>query len=188
VLAVAALTRGPSTNVGDGGTPTPTPTASGAATPAGATPSAGIGLPACRMRDFAWTSDPWTGGAGARGTNVVFRAADSIQPCAIDNLPSLTLRDAAGGLVASAGGGIGSRVEVGPGSLLEIGIAWSNWCGPQPAQPLGLTLTLAGDPTALPLVPPGGEQIPVPPCSGPQQPTTLSVTTFQPSNRPPPQG
>jgi hypothetical protein len=189
VLSVAALTRGPSTNVGDGGTPTPTPTsAATGGSSSGATPSAGTGLPACQLKDFAWASDPWTGAAGARGTNVVFRAADSIQPCAIDSRPSLALRDANGALVESAGGGVAPRVEVGPGSVLEIGIFWSNWCGAQPAQPLGLNLTLAGDPTALPLVPPGGQQIPVPPCSGPQQPSALSVTNFQPSNRPPPQG
>ena len=41
VLSVAALTRGPSTSVGDGGTPTPTPTSSpNGGSSAGATPAA----------------------------------------------------------------------------------------------------------------------------------------------------
>jgi hypothetical protein len=152
-----------------------------------ATPSAPAGPPPCTADDLSWRADPWTGAAGSRGTNAVF-TADEVRPmCVIAGRAGLELRDANGTLlVASEGAGTGADVMVDHGSVLEIGIAWSNWCGPTPVQPLQLAFVLPGDPMGLvPLGPPVSDEILVPPCLGAGQPTTLSVTEFQPANRPP---
>jgi hypothetical protein len=80
-------------------------------------------------------------------------------------------------------------VATDPGrTQFEVGVAWSNWCGPEPARPLEISITLAGDDVAIPLVPPPGTEILVPPCMGAGQDSALSITGFQPSSRPPPEG
>lgn len=189
------LSRGnapaPGTNGTGAGSPTPSPV------PSLAVPSANPSLAApstrdCRHVDFAWTSDPWTGAAGSRGTTVLFRGVDSLTGCEISGRAVLVLRDANGGTLLSAETPV-STVGVEAGTLLEIGISWSNWCGDAPAGPISLALTLPGDSSEVPLVPPTdapgpGSGIPVPPCNGVGQPSVLNATDFQPSDRTPPEG
>ena len=99
---------------------------------------------------------------------------------------TLTLRDANGALLLTAHAGA-TDVSVKAGDLFEMGVSWSNWCGNDPAQPISLTLVLPGDSLPVPLVPASGS-IQVPPCNGPGQPSSLSGTGFQPSDRTPPEG
>jgi hypothetical protein len=67
------------------------------------------------------------------------------------------------------------------GTQLEIGVSWSNWCGPGPEAPR--LLVVIDEQPVLVMV--GDARVPVPPCNGVGQPTTLNVTAFEPSERPP---
>jgi hypothetical protein len=182
VVLTRGLGPGPG-NTGTGSNPTPTPTL--AATPA---PTASpVPVAACHAGDFAWSSDPWGGAAGSRGTTILARGVTGLQgPCVIRGQATLTLRDANGALLLTAHAGA-TNVSVKAGDLFEMGVSWSNWCGNDPAQPISLTLVLPGDSLPVPLVPASGS-IQVPPCNGPGQPPSLTGTGFQPSDRTPPEG
>ncbi|MEO8252137.1 MAG: hypothetical protein ABI578_06645 [Chloroflexota bacterium] len=140
----------------------------------------------CHADDFAWSTDPWGGAAGARGTSVLLRGVTSLVACEIGGSASLELRDSNGQLLLSAQTPA-SAVKVNAGTLLEVGVTWSNWCASAPATPLTLTLTLPGDAQKAPLVASAGE-IPIPPCSGIGQGSVLSATDFQYSTRAAPEG
>jgi hypothetical protein len=174
------LTLGRSPAPGTSGTGASSPTPSAAVSRAPLTPVD------CRAEDFAWSTDPWTGAAGSRGTTVLARGVTSLAGCDIRGRASLVLRDASGHDLLSAQSA-DSTMSVHAGTLLEIGISWSNWCGTDPTGPLSLSLTLPGDTQQVPLVASQG-QILVPPCLGEAQPSALSATDFQLSNRTPPEG
>lgn len=148
--------------------------------------SSGPAVRACHAEDFAWTTDPWTGAAGSRGTTVVARGVTSLAGCEIRGRATLVLRDANGRDLVAAEAPV-SSVSVDAGTVLEIGVSWSNWCGNDPAVPLALSLTLPGDTHAVPLVASTGT-IPVPPCMGIGQPALINATDFQPSDRVAPEG
>lgn len=154
------------------------------------TPTQAASLPAssaaCRAEDFAWSTDPWGGAAGSRGTTVLARGVSSLVGCQIQGRSALALSDGNGHLLLTAQSPA-SAVAVHAGSLLEIGISWSNWCDADPASPLSLSLTLPGDSQPVPLVPSTGE-IQVPPCLGQGQPSVLNATDFQFSSRAAPEG
>ena len=182
VIAVV-LSRGLAPGPGTGGTvssPSPTPTLAPTPTPA----SSPAPVAACRAGDFAWSSDAWGGAAGARGTTILGRAVASLADCKLQGDPTLTLRDANGTLLI-AGHAAPTKITVKAGMLFQVGVTWSNWCRAEPVQPISLTLTLPNDTTPIPIIPPGASQIEVPPCNGPGQPSTLSGTDFQPSDRAP---
>ena len=142
----------------------------------------------CTAADFAVTSDPWDAGAGSRGTRVVFRVVDSVDQCTLGGSLAGRIVDATGSLLVEGTSDAAPDERVGAGTQLEIGVSWSNWCGPEPAQPLAVSVTLAGDETAIPLVSPAGSEVLVPPCMGSGQDSILNVTPFEPSTRPPPEG
>lgn len=179
-LAIA-LTRVPQpapSGVGAGGSPGPSPTVR--ATPTQPEPAT------CVAGDFAWSTDPWGGAAGSRGTNVLLRGVTSLTGCLIAGDVSVQIRDANGQVLVSAT--TTSHLRSTAGDVFEIGIAWSNWCGQDPAAPLTAALQLPGDATEVPLVAPGDAGIPVPPCNGEGQPSNLSVTEIQPSTKAFPDG
>lgn len=187
VVAVV-LTRGlgPSpSNTGTGSNPTPTvtpaPTPTVALTPT-PTPSPAP-VAACHGGDFSWSSDAWGGAMGSRGTNILARAVRSLGTCDLNGEATLTLRDGNGSVLVT-GHTAATNTRVSGGQAFQVGVSWGNWCGPNPTQPISLSLTLPGDATQVPLIPPGGSAIPVPPCNG-SAPTSLSGTDFQPSNRAP---
>ena len=120
---------------------------------------------ACGAADFLIASDPWDAAAGSRGTRIVFRVVESTPSCL---LPAAV--DA-------------SITEVTAGTQVELGISWSNWCGPAPAAGLSLLVRVGED--SIPIGPAGDGTILVPPCLGSGQPSALNVTGFQPSERPP---
>ena len=184
VIAVV-LSRGVAPGPGTGGTvPSPTPTLVPTSTPTPAPTPSPAPVAACRAGDFAWSTDPWGGAAGSRGTVILARAVASLGTCELHGDATLTLRDANGTLLI-AGKAAPTKITVSGGQTFQIGVHWSNWCGAEPAQPISLTLKLPGDATEVPLIPPGGSQILVPPCNGPGQPSVLSGTDFQPSARAP---
>jgi hypothetical protein len=162
----------------------------------GATPTAHptatqpMPITSCTADDFAWSTDPWNGAAGSRGTSVLLRGVASLTGCRIDGAVTVQIRDANGDILVS--NSATSRQRAAAGDVFEVGIAWSNWCDADPAKPLSAVLHLPGDGTEIPLLAAGeGRQvgeIPVPPCNGETQPSNLSVTDIQPSTRKFPDG
>jgi hypothetical protein len=117
----------------------------------------------------------------------VLRVVDSTAACVQPQLVGAEIRDAHGTVLArvtqrTLGGRPAPTARFSAGAQLELGVAWSNWCGPPPDGPR-LILLLNGDEVAV--EPADGSAILVPPCMGVGQPTALSVTDFQPSARPP---
>jgi hypothetical protein len=161
-------------DVGNGGTPSPGPSEAGV-------------LPACGPDDFLVASDPWGGAAGSRGTTIVLRVVDSTAACVKPQTVGAEIRDADGtvlavGVFQTFGGRPAPTARLAAGTQVELGVAWSNWCGAPPTAP---TLSLLLDSVSVPVEPSDGSAILVPPCMGVGQPTTLSVTDLQPSERPP---
>ena len=162
-------------------------TASPSASAATASPAASAppGIDSCGADDFAVASDPWGGAAGSRGTTVVLRVVSSTAACDLPAVVTARIADAQGATVVTGASDPVAVARVGPGTQLEVGIAWSNWCEPDPAAPLGLELRLDDGGPWMPIAAPEGAGPLVPPCMGSGQATNLSVTGFQPSERPP---
>ena len=173
-------------NPGVGSNPTPTAASTPTVAPTPMPTPTPAPVAACHAGDFAWTSDAWGGAMGSRGTTILARGVSSLQPCVIRGEATLTLRDANGTLLLTGHAGA-TNASVKAGNLFEMGVSWSNWCGKDPAQPISLTLVLPGDTLPVPLIPASGSIL-VPPCNGPGQPSSLSGTGFQPSDRTPPEG
>lgn len=191
VVAVVGLAAGYRSVTRDAGTgeggPLPTEGGSAPSLPAPSA-SASDGVRACGAADFAIASDPWDAGAGSRGTRVVVRAQDSLDGCLLGGRLAARIVDASGEELVSTESGATATMRVTAGTQLEIGVAWSNWCGTTPAEPLELLVRFPADPLEVPIVPPAGTSVLVPPCLGSGQDTSLSVTGFQASDRPPPEG
>jgi hypothetical protein len=117
---------------------------------------------------------------------VLLRGVTSLEGCTIDGRLTVEIRDANGRALVS--NSVANHQRVNAGDVLELGIAWSNWCDSNPSLPVSAVLRLPGDDADVPLIASGGEDIPIPPCNGPGQPTNLSVTGLQPANRPFPEG
>jgi hypothetical protein len=174
VAIVSGLGRGGNVSVGGGGSGSPTATPSTVATP---TPVATTGG-ACLSGDVVLTAEPWGGAAGSRGTVVTVALADGATPCDVATAPRGRMVDGSQShLVASDSSAAGmTRLEA--GVSYTVGVAWSNWCDPAPAGPIGLELQLDG--WSWTPVPASGGADPVPPCMG-SAPTSLSVTELQPA-------
>lgn len=173
----AMVTDGSGIGTGD----VPTATASPSASP----PPSLAGTTGCRATDFAVASDAWDSAAGSRGTRVVFRVVASTASCSLSGSVAGRITDASGAvLVEGASPSRPAPADLPSGTQIELGVAWSNWCGPEPSEPQ-LSLRLAGDDSWIPIVPPGGSAILVPPCNGIGQPTALNVTGFEASDRAP---
>ncbi len=173
------LTRSPAPGTGGVG--------AGGSTPPEASSQVPTATVACRAEDFAWSTDPWGGAAGSRGTTVLARGVTSLTGCQIHGEAGLALSDASGHTLLAARSA-STAISVHAGTLLEIEISWSNWCGSDPAGPLSLSLTLPGDRQAVPVLASDGGPIPIPPCLGSGQPAVLNATDFQLSSRAAPEG
>jgi hypothetical protein len=186
VIAVV-LTRGFSPGPGTGGTvwsPSPTPVPTSTPTPVPTPTASPAPIAACRAGDFAWSADPWGGAAGSRGTIILARAVASLGRCELQGDATLTLRDANGTLLIT-GKSAATKITVTAGQVFQVGVSWSNWCGAEPAQPISLQVTLPGDTMPVPLVPAADQGLTFKTCNGPGQPSVLSGTAFQPSDRAP---
>lgn len=184
VVAVVAWTAWQAAISDDRATGTgglPTATTSPSASPAGIT--------GCRGMDFAVASDPWDSAAGSRGTVIVFRLVDSTASCTLPTELTGRITDASGAvLVSGTSPAMPEESQVVAGTQLELPVSWSNWCGTAPVEPLNLEIRLDGDDAWIPMIPPVGSTILVPPCMGSGQPAALNLTEFQPSDRPPIEG
>jgi len=169
--------------VGDGTRATASPSAS--ATPASPPASTAPAIGPCTAEDIAVASDPWSGAAGSRGTTVVLRIVDSTPACDLPDVVTARIADAADATVVEGATDPVAIDRAESGTQLELGIAWSNWCEAEPAAPLSLQIQLVDEATWIPVIAPGGAGPIVPPCMGSGQPTNLSVTSLQPSDRSP---
>jgi len=172
----AARSDGRGTGTGE----LPSATASRSASAAGSGP--------CRAADVAVTSDPWDSAAGSRGTTVVFRVVDSTASCTLPNEVTGRITDGSGAVLITGVSQAMADAEAASGTQLEMGVSWSNWCGPAPAEPLSLDIRLATDDVWIPIVPPAGSTVLVPPCMGTGQPAALNLSGLEPSDRPPIEG
>jgi hypothetical protein len=172
VAVVAAILAGP------GASPSP-----GVGSGGSATPSASASSPSnrCTILDITFSAEPWGGAAGSRGTMVTISSIDGRYACALAPSVAAQIADANGAvLVEGAATSSGPPVVVRPGTAFAVGVAWSNWCGADPAGPVRLSLQPEGWPSPVPVTVPAGGN-PVPPCLGSGEPSTLSVTEVQPA-------
>jgi hypothetical protein len=177
VLQAAQSERG---GTGTGELPSETASPPPTASPAG--------IAGCRGMDFAVASDPWDSAAGSRGTVVVFRVVDSTSSCMLPRELTGRITDASGAVLVTGTSPAMPEDSVAAGTQLEVGMSWSNWCGTQPVEPLTLEIRMAGDDAWIPMIPPVGSTVLVPPCIGDGQATALNLTGFQPSDRAPIEG
>lgn len=133
----------------------------------------------CGPDDLTLAADPWGGAAGSRGTLVTISLADGRDACVVAGAISAQIRDANGSvLVEGESAGAVGPIILEPGAAPLLSVTWSNWCGPSPAAPLGLWLTLDSWPSPSPVAVPDGTD-PVPPCSGASVPSSLSVADLE---------
>lgn len=136
-------------------------------------------LGACGIQDVARSSEAWGGAAGSRGTVVTVSLAPGRYACALPaTVYGQIVDDTGAQLVTGRTPATTGSVSLEPGATFSIGVAWSNWCGAEPAAPLSLSLAFGGGPSLL-----VGEHgsIPasaVPPCNG-EGASALSLTDLQ---------
>jgi hypothetical protein len=174
VLAVAAASALLSPGTPEGGF--------GAGSSEPTTPTVSASPPApldCQSMDLALTAEPWGAAAGSRGTVVTVRLADGRYPCFVQRNVGASIRDANGEVLVSAYVPmIYDPVTLNPGDEFTVGIAWSNWCAGDVAEPVSLSVGLsAGSEDVVVPVPHGAD--PVPPCLGENEPSNLSSTGLQ---------
>jgi hypothetical protein len=158
------------TGPGPGGTSgSPQPSASGAAT-------------ACAPADVVFSAEPWGGAAGSRGTVVTVTLASGREACTLSTAVVGQIADAdSKALVHGESDLSGRTVALETDAAFTIGVQWSNWCGEAPAAPIQLSLSLSGWGGAwAPISAKTAGTDPVPPCNGPGQPSSLSLTELQP--------
>jgi hypothetical protein len=138
----------------------------------------------CGPEDMTLAAEPWGGGAGSRGTVVTIALADGRPTCTLSQGVMGTIEDAHGtGLISSALLAFWSKpVLLEPGSAYTIGVAWSNWCGDAPVEPVSLSIRDPNWPAAAPVTIPVGGIDPVPPCMGSNEPSSLSLTYLRPQS------
>jgi hypothetical protein len=180
VVGWAALQAARSDGRGTGTGELPSETAS----PSASAPGSG----ACRADDIAVASDPWDSAAGSRGTTVVFRVVDSTASCTLPGELTGRITDASGAVLITGVSQAMAEAEAVSGTQLQMGVSWSNWCGPAPAEPLSLEIRFATDDVWIPIVPPSGSTVLVPPCMGSGQPAALNLSGLEPSDRAPIEG
>jgi len=144
-------------------------------------PSAEATAPArdCGPLDVAFTAEPWGGAAGSRGTVVFISLPPGRYSCRLTVPMVATVTDAGGTLLVSGGmASADGSVDLVPSARFQLGIAWSNWCGADVAEPVTLSLAARGWASAVPVdVPSGG--VAQPPCSGTGEVTSLSLTELE---------
>jgi hypothetical protein len=172
VAAVGGMLSGRSPGVGTNGT-----------TPAGgsasASPPDSPGSGTCEPSDVTLTSEAWGGAAGSRGTVATITLAAGRPACILPAALAVQIHGADGTLLVSGESvAAGGPVSLEPGAAFASGIAWSNWCGSDPAAPVTVALRLGSWASWEPVNVPAGGVSPIPPCLG-DGPTTLSVSEFQ---------
>jgi hypothetical protein len=173
VFSGSGLEVGSTSSTTPSAEPSPTPSAEASAAPG-----------TCGPEDVSLAAEPWGGGTGSRGTVVTVSLADGRATCTISHGVMGTIEDAHGTeLISSALLAFWSKpVLLEPGSAYTIGVAWSNWCGDAPAEPVSLSFRDPNWPAAVPVTIPTGGIDPVPPCMGSNEPSSLSLTYLEPQS------
>jgi hypothetical protein len=169
VALVAGIFSGPGSDVG-----------SGSASPSAAASAPAVAVCAPAPADVTFSAEPWGGAAGSRGTTVTVTLADGRYPCALGGRVAALISDANGTLLVSGQSAAVGSVDLEPNTAFTLGVAWSNWCGNDPAAPVSLSLKIEGWTSAVPVSVPAGAN-PVPPCNGAGAPSSLSVTALEPA-------
>jgi hypothetical protein len=136
-------------------------------------------IAACGVGDIALAAEAWGGAAGSRGTVVTVSLTPGRYACVLPTAVHASVVDASGAeLVAVRTPATGGTVALEPGATFDVGVAWSNWCGAEPAAPMNLLVgfgsgspRLVGEPGSIPASA-------VPPCNG-DGPSVLSLTDLQ---------
>ena len=183
VVALVAVSaslpdRNPS---GEGSDPTP---AVDGASPTSATPPTDT---TCAADNLLFRPEPWSGAAGSRGTGLTVLLVDGAPPCDLSTTVGARILDGAGTVLVSGVSEAGGVVRLEPGARYAVGIAWSNWCDPEPQPALRWDVRF-GDGEWIDVIEevsaerPGIDpSVPVPPCMG-EGGTNLSVTGLQPAS------
>jgi Protein of unknown function (DUF4232) len=166
VVGSAILAGGGVPDNGAGAVATPTPTY-GASNPEPV---------ACQPMDVVLSAEPWGGAAGSRGTVITVTLADGRYPCTLQRYSSARITDADGEELVSAAVPRADDLILRAGDVLSMGVAWSNWCGPEVVGPVSLALVSGGVDFEVDV--PGGAA-PIPPCLGENAPSGLSVTELR---------
>ena len=148
---------------------------SGSESPSAAASSPAVGV--CTPVDVTLQREPWGGAAGSRGTVVTVSLADGRYPCALGGRVAGLISDASGAVLVSGQSAAAAAVKLEPNQAFTVGVAWSNWCGADPASPV-LALKFEGWAAAIPV---NRGDAPVPPCNGAGAPSALSVTGLEPA-------
>jgi hypothetical protein len=178
VIPASLPTRNPS---GEGSDPTPVvDTASPTSAP---TPPADT---TCASGNLVFRPEAWGGAAGSRGTSLTILLVDGAAPCDLSTTVSARILDGSGTVLVSGVSEPGGVVRLEPGAQYAVGIAWSNWCDPEPQPALRWDVRF-GDGEWIDVIEeasierPGIDpSVPVPPCMG-EGGTNLSVTGLQPA-------
>jgi hypothetical protein len=185
-VAVAIAIGASRPGISPGASETPQPTTAATSTPA-ATPTGSQSLLSCVESRVAAVADRWGGAAGSRGTTVHITVAGR-PDCVLVGHPAARILAGDGSVVITTQRADQPWVEpgdqpitlsaTGPGTAVSV--VWSNRCDPSPAGPqLTLQLRITADGAWLPVnAAPGDEAIPVPPCNGPGEPSTLSAYRY----------
>jgi hypothetical protein len=171
VAVVGGILSGPGNN-GVGGTTSASPSASPSA-------SSSVASGACAPSDVVLTAEPWGGAAGSRGTVVTVALAAGRSGCDLPKAVHAEVVDANGKhLVKGATPTTDGSVALAPAASFQVGVAWSNWCDPQPAAPMTLFFGF-GNQVPSPVGAAGSVPASaVPPCNG-NGASTLSLTDLQ---------
>jgi hypothetical protein len=182
VIPASLPDRNPS---GEGSDPTPAvDTPSPTSAPASA-PTAPADT-TCAAGNLVFRPEAWGGAAGSRGTSLSILLVDGAAPCDLSTTVSARILDGSGTVLVSGVSEAGAVVRLEPGASYAVGIAWSNWCDPEPQPALRWDVRF-GDGEWIDVIEeasierPGIDpSVPVPPCMG-EGGTNLSVTGLQPA-------
>jgi photosystem II stability/assembly factor-like uncharacterized protein len=155
-----------------------------------------LGSGTCTPGDVSLSVKGW-GAAGGTTYAVLHATLVGHDPCRLPTAPAVEIVDAKGSLVAS-----GPSLDDGTAPListLDLRLGWSSWCGPTPAAPLTVNMTLSsgilstalpagfgascqGVPTGLFVEPVVPSQSPSPPASATASPSpTMPIQTPSPA-------
>lgn len=157
--------------------PSPSPSATPAPSPS-PNASASTAEAPCAAASLEVTGGPWGGAAGSRGSDIQVRNT-SQELCVLPAGPSVALVDQAGAVLLSTPPQAGPGPQLAPGSSSTFSLVMGNWCNQDASLPLHFSLALAGESMDV-----AGLSVTtvddLPPCNGPDQPATLTTTSWQP--------
>jgi hypothetical protein len=172
VAVAGSILSGESPGVGGDVSPSVAASVSGS-------PAATAGDGNCQAGDLFLTEEAWGGAAGSRGTVVTVALADGHASCMLPASVTMQIVDGTETTLVSGQTTTGrGQIQLVSGQAYTIGVAWSNWCGSLPADPLSLVMSAANWPAVATVVGRDRNAVLVPPCLG-DTPTSLSVTEFQ---------